>query len=258
MRAAAAEDISQDGHRLRGPDAVRLLEIIHECQGCRSRFSFQALFPKIQALFPFDYVLTVVGRLDGDVAVPVDGINVSFPEAWIRAYTRTDSFAHDAMVKKNFATYATQYWSDARPQLEEPNALSLCRDFGMRHGYIAGLGPYFSGKNGSLFCFARATAKRDKRVGILLRHLLPHLHLSLLLTLHAAPSLPSSGALSRREKEVLVWLKEGKSSWDISVLLGIRERTVNFHVYNIMRKLGTTNRAQTVAVALHRGFIDLD
>ena len=53
--------------------------------------------------------------------------------------------------------------------------------------------------------------------------------------------------LTRREREVLGWLKEGKSSWDISMLLGISERTANFHAANIMRKLGTYNRAQAVA-----------
>jgi DNA-binding CsgD family transcriptional regulator len=63
--------------------------------------------------------------------------------------------------------------------------------------------------------------------------------------------------LSLREKEVLDWLKQGKSSWDISVILGISERTVNFHVYKIMQKLGVTNRPQAVAVAAHYGLIDI-
>jgi DNA-binding CsgD family transcriptional regulator len=64
--------------------------------------------------------------------------------------------------------------------------------------------------------------------------------------------------LSDREKEVLNWLKQGKSSWEISVIFGISERTVNYHIYNIMEKLQTTNRAQAVAVATRLGLIDLD
>jgi LuxR family quorum-sensing system transcriptional regulator SolR len=43
----------------------------------------------------------------------------------------------------------------------------------------------------------------------------------------------------------------------MSVILGISESTVNFHVYNIMQKLGATNRPQTVAVAARLGLIDL-
>lgn len=64
--------------------------------------------------------------------------------------------------------------------------------------------------------------------------------------------------LSVREKEVLDWLKHGKSSWDISTILGISERTVNFHVYNVMRKLEAVNRPQAVAVAARLGLINFD
>jgi DNA-binding CsgD family transcriptional regulator len=63
--------------------------------------------------------------------------------------------------------------------------------------------------------------------------------------------------LSAREKEVLNWLKHGKSSWDISVILDISESTANYHVYNIMRKLAAVNRPQAVAVAVRLGLIDI-
>jgi DNA-binding CsgD family transcriptional regulator len=55
--------------------------------------------------------------------------------------------------------------------------------------------------------------------------------------------------LSPREKEVLMWLKCGKTSWAISVILQISERTVNYHVNNIIRKLGVINRIQAVSEA---------
>jgi len=55
----------------------------------------------------------------------------------------------------------------------------------------------------------------------------------------------------------LNWLKQGKSSWDMSVILSISERKVNYHVYNIMEKLGAINRPQAVSIALHLGLIEL-
>jgi len=55
--------------------------------------------------------------------------------------------------------------------------------------------------------------------------------------------------LSPREREVLKWLKCGKTSWAISVILRISERTVNYHVNNIMRKLNVINRIQAVSEA---------
>jgi FixJ family two-component response regulator len=59
--------------------------------------------------------------------------------------------------------------------------------------------------------------------------------------------------LSLREKEILKWLKKGKTSWDISIILCISERTVNFHVKNIMQKLNAVSRIQAVAVAVEKG-----
>ena len=64
--------------------------------------------------------------------------------------------------------------------------------------------------------------------------------------------------LSLREKEVLNWIKQGKSTWDISVILGISRSTVNFHVNNILQKLDAVSRAQAVAIAIEQGLIDIE
>lgn len=62
-------------------------------------------------------------------------------------------------------------------------------------------------------------------------------------------------SLSIREREVLMWLRCGKTSWAISVILRISERTVNYHVNNIIRKLGVSSRMQAVSIAVN-GEID--
>jgi DNA-binding CsgD family transcriptional regulator len=59
--------------------------------------------------------------------------------------------------------------------------------------------------------------------------------------------------ISKREKEILKWLKKGKSSWEISVILNISERTVNFHVGNIMQKLNAVSRTHAVAIYIEKG-----
>lgn len=65
-----------------------------------------------------------------------------------------------------------------------------------------------------------------------------------------------SAALSLREKEVLNWLKKGKSSWEIASILHIGESTVNFHITNIMQKLNAVSRTQAVAIAVEQGLIN--
>ena len=68
----------------------------------------------------------------------------------------------------------------------------------------------------------------------------------------------SNETLSVREKEVVRWIKKGKSSWEIGAILGISERTVNFHVNNIKQKLNVISRTQAVAIAIEQGLINME
>lgn len=54
--------------------------------------------------------------------------------------------------------------------------------------------------------------------------------------------------LSRREKEVLAWMAEGKTNREIAVILGIATGTVRTHAGNIYEKLDVCCR---LAAALH-------
>ncbi|WP_276577896.1 helix-turn-helix transcriptional regulator [Bradyrhizobium sp. 149] len=56
--------------------------------------------------------------------------------------------------------------------------------------------------------------------------------------------------LTYRESECLEWAAKGKSSWDISVILEISENTVNFHLKNAMKKLGTNRRSVALIRAI--------
>jgi DNA-binding CsgD family transcriptional regulator len=75
----------------------------------------------------------------------------------------------------------------------------------------------------------------------------------LLVPVHQQPERPS---LTPRELEALRWTMEGKTAWEVGVLLGISERTVVFHVNNAMHKLNCVNKQQAVLKALRLGLID--
>jgi len=61
--------------------------------------------------------------------------------------------------------------------------------------------------------------------------------------------------LTDRELEALTWVARGKSSADIAVILGISERTVNFHMDNAMRKAGVATRVQAAVKCAMLGLI---
>jgi len=67
---------------------------------------------------------------------------------------------------------------------------------------------------------------------------------------------PVGFALTDREIEALTWVAKGKSSTDIAVLMNVSERTVNFHVNNVIRKVGVATRVQAAIRCALLGLID--
>jgi DNA-binding NarL/FixJ family response regulator len=58
-----------------------------------------------------------------------------------------------------------------------------------------------------------------------------------------------------RELEVLTLIREGYRNKQIADRLSISETTVNFHIKNLVEKLGANDRAHAVAIAIRRGLL---
>lgn len=63
--------------------------------------------------------------------------------------------------------------------------------------------------------------------------------------------------LSAREREVLLWAAQGKTAWETATILGISPKTVEFHLANCGKKLGTATKAQTILAAARKGLLPL-
>ena len=61
--------------------------------------------------------------------------------------------------------------------------------------------------------------------------------------------------LTSREQECLRWVADGKTSWEIAHMLNVSERTVNFHLNNVMLKLDVCSRQHAVGKAAFQGLI---
>lgn len=60
-------------------------------------------------------------------------------------------------------------------------------------------------------------------------------------------------SLSRREREVAQWLRQGKSAADIGKLLGISPRTVEKHTQHIFSKFGVHTHIELIQKFSHDG-----
>ncbi|WP_058910631.1 LuxR family transcriptional regulator [Entomohabitans teleogrylli] len=56
--------------------------------------------------------------------------------------------------------------------------------------------------------------------------------------------------LSPREREILYWTGRGKTYPEIAVILSISQRTVKFHISNVLRKLGVSNARHALRVCV--------
>lgn len=62
-------------------------------------------------------------------------------------------------------------------------------------------------------------------------------------------------SLTARELEVLQLIRDGNRNKQIADRLSIAETTVNFHIKNLVDKLGANDRAHAVSIAIRRGFL---
>src|ERR1043166_8798979 len=87
----------------------------------------------------------------------------------------------------------------------------------------------------------------EQNVGMTKHYLVP--------VIHCTDGAGPRRELTLREREVLQWIAAGKSSWDVSVILGISERTVNWLISRAGRKLNAVNRTHAVVNAIRAGQI---
>lgn len=142
---------------------------------------------------------------------------------------------------------------------DEENIISVIHKYEL--GNIAAHGMHdVNGEILSFFSFMRIPGGINEHHAYLLEVLIPYVHRALI---HAMASDHANekglecygGLITHREKEVLTWVKVGKSNWEIATILDISPRTVKNHVCNIIKKMSVQNRGHAVAKALRLNII---
>jgi LuxR family quorum sensing-dependent transcriptional regulator len=192
------------------------------------------------------------GRID-----PLMMLN-GWPQGWTDLYTRLNLVQNDPVVAHCFRSAAPFEWSDAPyDPLTNPKAkevMDRATDFRMNQGFCV---PIHTSDG---FQAVVTMAGEQVELGGQVRRAL---HLMALYTHGKAVELctpkagPAPRLLTRREREVLQWTAVGKTSSEISQILGVAESTVTAHIKAAAGKFETHNRVATVVTALRRGEISL-
>jgi DNA-binding CsgD family transcriptional regulator len=88
------------------------------------------------------------------------------------------------------------------------------------------------------------------------QHRIAHFFHDHVLRSYGWPPNPSS-RLTAREADCLKWIAAGKTAWEASIILGITERTVRFHLNSAKEKMNCTTTIQAVARAVADKVISL-
>lgn len=124
---------------------------------------------------------------------------------------------------------------------------------GFDHMVVHGSGALAGGA--TLFVLCGWAERPAARHAYFLALLLPYLHMALLrLSAGGSPAPAPQEALARplsaRETEILRWVREGKSNFEVGCILGISALTVKNHLQRIYRALGVSNRTHALARCL--------
>lgn len=237
-------------------DALFLFELLIILNMNCSIVSFIEVVKNLKKIIPYEKSVSGIAntKADGEI-ISYELINISYPDSWLEIYQEKNYEIVDPVMQNNFRTYNLFHWKDLkRVKNGNTNFWSMAADFGLTQGCTYGL-PNRSKTAGSLFSFTGVSLHSPRNEAIL-RIIIPQLDLKLrqiFANRHHQPDTP----LTNREVEVLAWVKDGKSNWDIASILKISERTVKFHISSILKKLDVVNRSQAVAVAIAENIIHL-
>jgi LuxR family quorum sensing-dependent transcriptional regulator len=227
-------------------ELVALLEVISDCANCDSMEMFFAVTSKLENLLQAGHIVFLSSKKDfPSTAETIQEINVSYPADWTEIYRSQNYTEVDPLISSGRT--GLLYWKDVYKKIPpDQEFYSQAKSFGLGNGFshIISNQQIFG-----LISVADEKLANSPRSRAIINNLAPHFHQLVQLLTHkqARENVPK---LTPREREVLLWAMEGKSNWEISVILGISQESIKGHIANILRKLEASSRAHAVAIAM--------
>ena len=228
---------------------------------------------KIDSAKGLDQIMSVLGSAGNSfgyenfslAGLPMPGESIDpyimacgWPDEWSNRY-REHNYVHDDPVIRQVRLANKPFmWSEA-PLSENEAAAKRVMNEGAEFGLVEGFAVPIYTTHGfqAIVTFGANALVLDKSEQAALHLIAIYAHQAIRSLL---PNSDKSGGfwklgkqLSFREIECIKWTAAGKTAYEISVITGLSDRTVEHYIASSMRKLNATNRAQAVAEAMrHR------
>lgn len=176
-----------------------------------------------------------------------------WPEQWSQRYFSQGYLFEDPTIHRVTTSTEPFLWSELEEAYRDhPSAKRImgeAKEFSLGFGFTV---PMLT-LDGQSAGFSIASDR-----GELPPHLRGRLQLLAMYSFGRALSIanePTTIKLTRREADVLQWIAEGKSDWEISKILHVSEHLVDKMARQIRVKFGAATRTQAVAQALRQRII---
>lgn len=245
-------------------DLISLLTICQEARTVRKPNQLQNCLQKLKTMILFDAALSVyIDKEDLDKCKSPNFFYhiLDFSVELFQKYIKGRYYERSSVFQDLFTNWLPQHWKTSwdRDTLGKGRLpMQLVKSYGYLDGWTSAI--YHESHSAmSAFIFAGKKVEKDQRTVAILSCLSPHFAESLR-GIHNSSFIKQKAInhlkVTKREVEVLKWLEQGKSTWDVSVILNRSERVIKYHVTNLMEKLSAQNRTHAVAIAIRKGLID--
>ncbi|TIU72455.1 MAG: LuxR family transcriptional regulator [Mesorhizobium sp.] len=213
------------------PDTVDLRNVLAETASSLDLPYFAYLFPS-----------PTVGR--------ATDLTSTYPHPWTSHYLRSGYEKIDPVIHRARSRRETFSWNAGTGELGLSKVQQEFMDEAMQFGIRRGFTIPIHDRRG---LFASLTFASDETQPLFFRVIDRYERalqlIAIFFHVHArrklvAGQIVADVALSRREIECLQWASRGKSAWDIGHILGISQRTAQFHLDNAKKKLGVRTITQ--------------
>ena len=248
------------------PEMVGLLEILHYSNELQTQKEFGHILGLVHSTFSFPNIIGgAILSMDVD-ASDLEGweatatqhwlVNESYPAAWLKEYYEQKYYQCDPVAEAIATSFGfTTTWAEMIGVCTPAQRVVFDRasTYGMVHGVTSSYFDEDSTWSTFMSC-AGCVEGEDVRLKPVVSYILQRLHDRLVVW---SRLLRQDGRekFTAQEREVLRWMSAGKTNAEIGSIVGLRERTVKYHVSQLFMKMDVHNRAQLVSEARKLGLL---
>ncbi len=176
-----------------------------------------------------------------------------WPPGWTERYFNHGYLRDDPAIQRVVASDIPFQWSELEAMYrDDPTGrriMNEAADFGLRDGFTVPMHPI----EGGVIGFSLAGPKLELPPGAKpMLNMLSNFAMARALLIQDKKPAPR---LTQREIDILRWLAEGKTAWEIGRIFNTAENTVNNQLRLLREKFGATRNTQMLALAFRHRII---